>query len=87
MGKPGLGRTILNSNLPVGSRADNLDPSQSGWPPNLQSVRRINCSTVSARMPNIGRRITLPGPRTLTWRPPNSSLSPPLTPATVERSR
>ena len=49
----------------------------SGWRPSLQSVRRINCSTVSARMPNIRWHITLPGPRTLTCRPRRMSrLSP-----------
>ena len=61
--------------------------SCSGWRPSLQSIRRINCSTVSARMPNIRWHHTLPGPPTLRCRPPNSSLSRPFTRSTVERSR
>ena len=42
-------------------------------------TRRMSWSAVSASTPNMPWHITFAGPRTRTWRPPNSSLRRPLT--------
>ena len=49
-------------------------------------TKRMSWSTVSASMPNIQWHITFGAPRTRTWRPPNSSLSRPLTRSPAVRS-
>ena len=49
-------------------------------------TRRTSWSAVSASTPNMQWHITFEAPRTRTWRPPNSSLSRPLTRSPAVRS-
>lgn len=54
-----------------------------------RSAHSVSCSnggTLSATIPNIRWQSTLAWPRSRTCRPPNASLSRPLTRSTLERS-
>ena len=81
--RPGIGRGSGKSCrlLRVGSWVDRGHHVTDGY-----VTRRMSWSAVSASTPNMQWHITFAGPRTRTWRPPNSSLRRPLTRSTAVRS-